>query len=105
MTSSNRWAAVQVTPPQQSQRKDGANIVISTVAGIVIYKQIVPYTTREQLLIYRSDKGWQAQLTGTEGKDVTDRLPQLRWEELYSVAQAALALTGSVNKLPLQEIF
>lgn len=106
MTSSRRWVATTITPPKQTQRKDGmGNTVLETVPGIVIFKLVVPYTTREQLLIYRTSEGWTAQLTGTDGKDVTDRLSQERWEELYSQAQAVVAITGDITKVPMQEIF
>jgi hypothetical protein len=106
MTSSKKWQLVKVTDESAtSQRSVNGTWMLGTTPGLVIYKQVVPYTTREQLLIYRSGAMWVAQLTGTEGKDVTSRLPQPRWEELYSMAQAVLALTGSVHKLPLQEIF
>lgn len=102
--SDRRWAVVRVTTdPSQVQQRRGPNIVLQGVGGLVIYKQVAPYTTREQLLIYRSGARWEAQLTGTEGKDVTHRLPQVRWEELYSIAQAAQTM-GMLNKLPLQEI-
>lgn len=104
--SNQQWRAVKVTKPQQTQRRDPhGNVVLESVPGIVIYKQVTPYTTREQLLIYRTASGWTAQLTGTEGKDVTDRLPQERWEELYSQPQALLALTGRFDQLQMQEIF
>jgi hypothetical protein len=103
--SDRRWKAVKITPPMQNQTKDGPNIVISTVPGIVIYQLTRPYSTREQVLIYRGTKGWVAQLTGSEGKDVTDRLSQERWDELYSGPQAVLAMTGDISKLPTQEIF
>ena len=104
MTSSRLWQAVKITPPQQTQRRDGSNRVLQTVPGIVIFKLARPYSTREQLLIYPTADGWSAQLTGTEGKDVTDRLPQERWEDLYSQAQAVLAMTGDIRKVPMQEI-
>lgn len=106
MSSSRRWRAAKITPPKQTQRRDPhGNVVLESVPGIVIYQQVAPYTTREQLLIYWSVDGWAAQLTGTEGKEVTDRLPQERWEELYSQPAALLALTGRFDQLPMQEIF
>jgi hypothetical protein len=100
-----RWKAVKITAPQQTHYKDGPNTLISTVPGIVIYQLVRPYSTREQVLIYRGAEGWVAQLTGTEGKDVTERLSQERWDELYSGPQAVLAMTGDISKLPMQEIF
>jgi hypothetical protein len=102
----------KVSKEVQSQRKDAhGNTIMETVPGIVVFKQATPYATNEQLLIYYSNTatadgaGWVAQLTGTEGKEVTDRLPQERWADLYSQVQAVLALTGDIGKLPLQEIF
>lgn len=79
--------------------------MLGTTPGLAIYKQDTPYQTKEQLLIYRSGAMFAAHLTGTEGKDVTNRLPQKRWEELYSQALAVRVLAGDVSKLPLQEIF
>jgi hypothetical protein len=107
-----RWAVVRVSKEVQSQRKDArGNTILETVPGIVTFRQVTPYATNEQLVIYYSSTatvagaGWVAQLTGTEGKEVTDRLPQERWADLYSQVQAVLALTGDIGKVPLQEIF
>ncbi len=73
--------------------------------GIAVFQLVKPFATSEQLLIYYSADGWVAQLTGTEGKDVTDRLPQEQWAGIYSQAHAVLALTGDISKVPLKEIF
>ena len=103
------WTCVRVTSGGTANyRRDGrGNLIVEGVpGGMVIYQPCKPFRTNEQLLIYpTADGGWSAQLTGTEGKDVTDRLPPERWEELFSIAQAAQAFLGSVAKLPDQEIF
>jgi hypothetical protein len=105
MTFSRLWKAVNISGGLQTWEKRGPNWVLSVAPGMVTYQLLQPYATKEQVLIYMSVEGWVAHLTGTEGKEVTDRLPQERWEELYSAAQAALAITGDIGKLPLQEIF
>jgi hypothetical protein len=100
-----RWQAVKVTDPSHTVKKDPqGNFIVESMRQIVIFKLVAPYATREQLLVYKSEDGWSAQLTGTEGKDVTDRLPQERWEDLFSQVHAVVAMTGDITKVPLQEI-
>jgi hypothetical protein len=105
MTSS-RWRAVKVTDPSHAVKRDPqGNFIVESMVQMVIFQKASPYTTREQVLVYKSEAGWTAQLTGSEGKEVTDRLPQERWEDLFSQVQAVVAMTGDISKVPLQEIF
>jgi hypothetical protein len=77
---------------------------LQTAPSIVIYECVGPYRTNEQIILYQSVRGWTAQLTGTEGKDITERLSQERWEELHAQALAACALLGRVPTNLVQEI-
>ena len=73
--------------------------------GFVIY-QYATFRTNEELLIWRHDDGeFMALLSGTEGKDVTSRCPQEKWEAIYLKAIAAVALTGNRKPNIIEEIF
>lgn len=99
------WRLVNVRGAQRGARKDEhGNIIVTGAPGVVIFKQVQPYTTNEQLIIYRSAQGVTAHLTGTEGKEVTDRLPQERWDEIHSQSMAAFAMLGRVPENLLKEI-
>jgi hypothetical protein len=72
--------------------------------SFVIFKYAT-YRTNEELSLYRYDDGrLVARLSGTEGKDVTDRLPQERWADIYNKAIAALTLLGRTPEI-IEEIF
>lgn len=85
----------QVTPG-----KAGSTTVLTTTAAYVQLRRADMF--RESLTIYLSKSGW----VGYYSKDgnVSDRIGQDRLEEIHAVANAALALTGDLSKLPLYDI-
>lgn len=99
-----RWQLVNVTRSAGYVYKGERTIISQPAADIAIFKLAQPYRTKEQLLVWRSTKGWTAHLTGTEGVNVTDRLPQERWEEIYLQALAAFRMLGRVPDNLVREI-
>jgi hypothetical protein len=70
----------------------------------VIY-QYATFRTNEELFVWQGADGrYSANLTGTEGKDVTDRLSQSRWADLYLKAIAGQALLGRKPEI-IEQIF
>jgi hypothetical protein len=66
------------------------------------------FRTNETLWLWKSKTGgaapYVATLTGTAGKDVTHRLTQRRWSEIYCKAIAGQALLGRKPEI-VEEIF
>lgn len=101
-----RWKLANITGKQHASHKDtNGNWIVSCAPSIAIFspenKNRFNYN---QLLIYQSDQGFTAYLTGKEGKTVTDQLPQDRWEEIHSAALAAFVIIGRVPDNYWQEI-
>lgn len=73
--------------------------------------QYATYRTNQELWVHKSRTGgaapYSAYLTGAAGKvnnDVTHRLTQRRWDEIYSKAMAAYVLLGRKPEM-IEEIF
>jgi hypothetical protein len=79
-------------------------IMVSGGSPFLVFKYAT-FRTNEELLIYQhSDGSYDAYLTGTEGKQVTSRLSQERWAEIYCKAIAGQALLGRKPEI-IEEIF
>lgn len=72
--------------------------------GLVIYQYATFRTNEELFVVQHADGSYSAQLSGSEGKCVTDRLPQERWRDLYLKAIAGRALLGRTPEI-IEEIF
>jgi hypothetical protein len=84
--------------------------VISSKEIIFVF-QYATYRTNQELWLYKSKTGgaapYSASLTGAAGKvntDVTHRLTQRRWSEIYSKALAGYVLLGRKPEM-IEEIF
>lgn len=84
-------------------------IITNAGTTFVIY-QYATFRTNEELIIHRMvPRGpgtveYRAQLTGSEGKDVSHRLTQERWADIYAKAIAGQALLGRKPDI-VEEIF
>lgn len=80
-------------------------ISVTQSATFLIFKYAT-YRTNEELFIWVSEQDgkYVAQMSGTEGKDVTNRLSQERWAEIYQKVIAAKVLLGRKPEM-IEEIF
>jgi hypothetical protein len=75
------------------------------LAGKVVIYQYATFRTNEELFIHHHNDGsYGAYTTGSEGKDVTDRLTQRRWGEIYCKAIAGQVLLGRKPEI-IEQIF
>lgn len=104
----SRWKCTKVHGANATTKKDPyGNTIIETTANVVVYHRLsvhydLPCTGVEHMLmIYESKVGWVAHLGQA---DVSDQLGQDRLRDLHAIANAVLAFTGTVDKVPLQEL-
>lgn len=102
-----KWRVTELRGGSEEVRpgKVGSTTVLTTTAAYVQLRRVdAPRSIKpnESLTIYLSKSGW----VGYYSKDgnVSDRIGQDRLEEIHAVANAALALTGDLSKLPLYDI-